>query len=337
MQWRGVEETVIYDDQGKADFRAHSAELVMRGGMLRKKDDEDFAGVTIEGEEVSYPTIGFSDRGFSQLCARLEMPGKYVRGIPNHLSDQLFNHHLVDAAANDAVYLLRNRRDQARAVLSSVYSIINNRRIIEMANAIAVGNSKHSSGFAHTIKDFSLTDAGVWLKMVLPELSRPDPIHRGSNVQVGVILGNSEVGERMATCEPFIFRQACMNDLIMVSGEALQQRHVHLKERELEARMAEAMGYAFQAGEEFMRKFIASREIPVADPSAVLQRLVADLRLTKGQAESVDDAYKIEPESNVFGVISALTYAAQKMDPEDRVLVERGAGRYLATSIRKVA
>ena len=336
MDWNDVEKQVDFDDQGKADFRIHTAELAMLDGTLIKKDGEDFFGNTIEGEEISYPSLTLSDRAFHQLSARLKMPGRYVKTLPFPLSDPLFNHHLPEAAAEDTIYLIRSRREEARAILSNAYAIVNNRTIIQMVNAIAVGDSKHSKGFDHDIKDFYLTDAGMWLKMILPGLTREDPSsNAGSDLKVGIMIGNSEVGERSASVEPFVFRQACTNDLVVVFEDALYQRHVYLDEVELERRMAKAIGEAFQVGNDLVDRFIASREIPIEDPAKVLERLSKDLGLTKGQAEAVDDAYSIEPERTVFGVVNALTYAAQQMGPEARVQLERGAGKYLEAESKK--
>jgi len=44
-------------------------------------------------------------------------------------------------------------------------------------------------------------------------------------------------------------------------------------------------------------------------------------------------AYQQEPRPTAFGVSSALTRAAQKFAPEERLLLEGAASRYLMSSI----
>jgi hypothetical protein len=73
-----------------------------------------------------------------------------------------------------------------------------------------------------------------------------------------------------------------------------------------------------------------ARQDPVHDPHAALEVIVTAHPQLRPISESVYDAYEQDPEPTRFGLIQAVTRAAQSLRPEDRLTVEEFAGRIAA-------
>ena len=70
-----------------------------------------------------------------------------------------------------------------------------------------------------------------------------------------------------------------------------------------------------------------ARQDLVEDPGASLEVIVATYPQLRPISYSVYEAYEQDPEPNRFGLIQAITRAAQTLRPEDRLTVEEFAGR----------
>jgi transcriptional regulator with XRE-family HTH domain len=70
-----------------------------------------------------------------------------------------------------------------------------------------------------------------------------------------------------------------------------------------------------------------ARQDPVEDPHAALEVMVTAHPQLRPVSDSVYEAYDQDPEPNRFGLVQAITRAAQALRPEDRLTVEEFAGR----------
>jgi hypothetical protein len=146
----------------------------------------------------------------------------------------------------------------------------------------------------------------------------------------GFLVANSEVGSRSLGLLAWVWRLVCTNG--MVAPESQLFRMVHRK------RIGEAMGPRladafrqlpgkWQRAETLLRE--ARREI-LRDPPAQLEALIEEHKELRPMSKAVHDSYELEPDPTRFGIVQALTRAAQLVSPERRLVVEEIAGQVAA-------
>jgi hypothetical protein len=166
------------------------------------------------------------------------------------------------------------------------------------------------------------------LKIVSEELVEPV-----SGLKAGIMIGNSEVGLGSVSVEPFVFRKACTNDLVVTHEKAFRHAHIHFTPNELTRRMAEAVGDGFLVASHVLDAFLKAKDDPIPDPLAVIRKIAEDRRMSQKLGDEVVARYVAEPEPNRFGVINAFTGAAQTLAPLARIELERFAGTLLTASL----
>jgi hypothetical protein len=114
-------------------------------------------------------------------------------------------------------------------------------------------------------------DSQCFVKLVSEELADPT-----FGLKAGVMIGNSEVGMGSVSVEPFVYRKACTNDLVVNSEKAFRHAHVHFTLHEWTRRMAEGIGDAFLEASKALDAFLASRADPIQDPLALIRKLAED-------------------------------------------------------------
>lgn len=312
--WEQVMTLVHQDDCGKWDNEVDADKLRMGEG-----------GDLVLGNSGPTRAARLSDFALSQLCAKLELPARYLKRIPSELRARCVNHDLAAAASNGRRFLIRGKGEMVRAVLSHMYSRVNNIEFLEIFEQLG-------RNIQHRVRSFSLNETGMWLKVTLDALQAKDPSNSSSELKLGLVIGNSETGCRAVTIEPFVFRKLCTNDAVVAREEALDVRHIHLKRRELKSRIAESMNFALKAGDEALEAFLRAYEEPVEDPAALIKRLAEKRCLSAVQTDHIQLAYQVEPLPTKFGVVNALTRAAQSLEADDRIELERLAGSLLDRS-----
>jgi len=148
------------------------------------------------------------------------------------------------------------------------------------------------------------------------------------------MIGNSEVGMGSISVEPFVFRKACTNDLIVTQETAFRHAHIHFTPNELTRRMAEAIGDGFVVASQVLDAFLKAKDDPVPDPLAVIRKIAEERKMTQRFTDEVIARYVAEPDLNRFGVINAFTGAAQALAPLQRIDMERFAGSLLTAALQ---
>jgi hypothetical protein len=171
-----------------------------------------------------------------------------------------------------------------------------------------------------------LEETHCFLKIISEELVEP-----ASGLKAGIMIGNSEVGLGSVSVEPFVFRKACTNDLV-ITQEAFHHAHVRFTPNELTRRMAEAIGDGFLVASRVLDAFLKTREEPIPDPLAAIRKIAEERKMTQKLTDEVVARYVAEPEPTRFGVINAFTAAAATLAPLQRIELERFAGSLLTAS-----
>jgi Domain of unknown function (DUF932) len=330
QQWSKVNSKVSQDDFGKADWTVPISRLGMsRDGVI------GIVGLN----EKSQHQLGMGNAGLtmdehalSQFASRLGIPVRYARKCLEEnpaLLAQHANYWLkkLDTDTNgDKKWLLRGKNDTLRGVLTDRYSQLDNRFIFDSLKTPLDGGS------AVDVKNFDLTSKLLNFRMVFPDLkSNIGTDIKRDDVMVGIHIVNSEVGASALRIESCLYRLVCENGMIArVGGSSLMnQRHVHLTQKEMENRVADAIDDAIKVGDELVDRFARSREVTVKNPLKTLERLAKSQKYSNGFTDTLKNSFSNEAGDSAFHIVNALTHASQTLPFEQRLEVETFAGNVL--------
>lgn len=303
MDWTTIHEKIQHDDLYKWDQKVGGQEIrVSETGKLKvlSQDSKDYS---------------FSEIATTQMCQKLAIPVDYYRRLPGEMKATVTNFDL--RRLKDASYLLRGKGDCIRAFLSANYVVYNNSQIMETLTALL-------ADAALSLKSFVLEESHLYIKLVSEQI-----VDEASGLKAGVMIGNSEVGQGSVSVEPFVFRKACTNDLVVAQEKSFRHPHIHLRVSELNVRMGEGISHAFVVANTAIDAFLRAREEPVPDPVATIRSIAAARKLSQKLTDQVLSCYGADPEPNRFGLINAFTGAARTLAPLHRIEMERFAGTLL--------
>ena len=309
MDWKTVENGVWWDDKEKWDRKVPANEVrIDNNGILEVKDS---------GPTECY---SLSDLATGQMCQKLGIPVKYYRRLPGEIKSVVANHDLK--RLEDHSYLLRGKAEWIRGFLSADYVTYNNSQVAETVAGLLENG-------AVMVKSFTLVETHMFLKIVSEEI-----VDAASGLKAGIMISNSEVGCASISVEPFVYRLTCTNDLVVSTEESFRHAHIHLTARELNSRMAEAIGSTFRIASTIMDTFLKAREEAIEDPLETIRQIAEARQFAQKFTDNVVGSYLTEPEPSRFGVINAFTHAAQQLAPVPRIEMERFAGRLLEVPLQ---
>jgi hypothetical protein len=325
-------ELVLADDRGKHDHLVRVQELALRHGRLfvPGADDDGFG-------------LALSPWATGQACQRLGVPSAYFNRCPPDLRDSQFNHWKHDEATlrkvspddpDAASWLVRAKDCTARGVLSARYEKLDNRQLVEaLLPALA--------GTRYQVRLIELTKESFHLRLVDPAVRRD--VLPGDRLLVGIHVANSEVGLRAVTVDALVFRVLCENGLVRrVAGKSLlRQRHIHVSGERFVPLLTEAIGQATLVAAAFVEQMALSIKVAVPDPDAAIARLGEAWRLSKETREFIRLALLGEPRhcqhDTLYGLVNALTNAAQRLPVDERFRLETLAGVLIDTTSESAA
>ena len=330
-------EKICADDRGKWDVVLPSSEIVMQSGKIFFPDCKAYdceAGLQL------------SNWATGQMCNRLNIPAAYFKRCPEELQDEQFNwwnsqeeksfdaiDFPVGIRPNDRFYtgqekrerwLLRAKGQTLRAVLTDRYTPIDNRMLLRCLHRSLPPHLK--------VQWMALDEESFHLRLFDPtcviEVKNGDPL------MAGLHISNSEVGKRSVTIDAIVYRQVCSNGLIrLIKGKSLmQQRHIAVTPAHFVSLLQRAMHQALIASHEFLEQMAMATREPIRDVEKEMKILVSDWHLSQTFVEQVEDHLVHEErahQENLFGLVNALTRAAQSLDAEHRYDTEVLAGKFL--------
>lgn len=309
MEWNTVAAKICEDDRGKWDRKVPAREI---------RIGEDGKLEAMNAGPVS-DAFTLSELATSQFCERLSVPTSYYRRLPTEMKATVANFDLKRLC--DRNFLIRGKTGHIRAFLSGEYVAYDNAQIAEVTEGLLRTGDV-------TMKAFVLEETHCFLKLVSEDLVDPT-----SGLKAGIMIGNSEVGVASVSVEPFVFRKACTNDLVVTDDQAFRHAHIHLTANELSRRMAEAIANTFRVACDILDTFLRTKNDPIPDPISLIRKLAEERKLAQRFTDEVVGRYIAEPEPNRFGLINAFTGAAQTLAPLQRIDMERFAGSLLTTRL----
>lgn len=325
-----VREQTHTDDSDKWDSLADPRDLYLADGRLSFRSPYG-------SSQASSLRPGAWATG--QMCRRLGIPTAYFRRCPQSLQDRQFNYWQHEAPgamraeprAADR-WFLRCKGDALRGVLSERYCCFDNTDLMQALEPVLDPS--------YAVEWFALTEESFHLRLLDFRLSRD--VLPGDRLVAGIHVANSEVGKRAVTVDALVYRLVCRNGLVrLVRGASLMnRRHVALSRIEFDAALRRALTAALVNGAGFMERLMLATNQPVDDVDRTIRRLSNQWGLSQTTQMQIRDSLLSEnrgQQETVFGLVNAVTNAAQTLPPDDRYSLEALASTLLDSNAARPA
>lgn len=282
--------------------------------------DERTGALTVKSIHKDYD---FKPLALSQMATKLNIPSSYLQRCPSELRAANVNHWLERQRSD---LLVRCDGDQVRAILSHRYAIVNNLDMVAwMREALGPETSLR----------FEVTEGYMTMHVVQPKDFTARP---GDRLNNGVAVRNSEVGLACVEVHGMIYRQICLNGLIL-AGQDQQWRKRHIGNGDLANRVKEAVNRLRDAAPKAIEGFTALHGIRVPDMPGLFKKVATRYSLTEAQLQAVSDAFVIEPGDTMYHAVNAITRAgnAEALPIEYRHNLQELGGRILENSTHGTA
>lgn len=298
-------------------------DLVLPVSEIRMNED----GTLRMGSDPQH--VPLQDQALTTLANRIGVQGGYLRRCEGDLLDLRAENvnRWLERLPQDRELLVRLDGSECRALLSTSYVPVSNLELL----ARFQDSCPSLNGDVRVNLEIDPIAMAAQIYWVTPECTvehgRPGDISH-----LGIHLGNSEVGFHSVEIAAFMFRLVCSNGAV-VAERTWCVRQTHLS-------CAEHLAATFDSLPEIIRmlpvmreQLHAARGMLIEDPLEEIKRLSWKHKLTLGQAELVRDAFRLNPDGSLFGLINAFTGAANRegIGWESRRTLQKVGGTILAS------
>jgi hypothetical protein len=235
-----------------------------------------------------------------------------------------FKNGIYAGAEKSDYWLLRAKGESLRAVLTDRYTPLDNRTLIEALQKTLPSHFE--------VQWLALNEESFHLRLIDPTLSRE--VLAGDPIMAGLHISNSECGRRAAVVDSTVFRKVCANGMIrLIRGKnILCQRHVAVSPPHFVALLKQSLSIGLATASDFMEQMEWATKESVRDVEAEMKSLAQHWHLSQSFVGQVQASLKLEradQQETVFGLVNAVTQAAQTLDAEARYEMEVVAGKLL--------
>lgn len=320
-----VLEGIRLDAEKKLDFEVPF-------NQLRMRDDGAIYSLS-KGERKA---AHLSEFATTQLFTKADMPARYMKRLMNENSFMVAEQFNLWAQKqkDDKNLLIRGKFDEnknlnIRGVLSERYAIMDNEHVLE-----------HLTNIVKDVPDFEVisgytNDRIMHVRLAFPDMYKDfgiSPEGKNDIVRVGVDIVNSEIGYSSLEVTPMTYRLVCTNGMRAWRTEVggLKQRHVHISPDEFAANLRGSFEKSLELGKELLEGMGELKKIKVFNVRDEIDKIVLKYNLRKSMGNKMFEAFQVEPERNMFGVLNSLTRVARDITSrEERLILETVAGDLL--------
>ena len=165
--------------------------------------------LTLDGIDGEYR---LTDHAQQQVAGRLRVPWKFWERVRDTHPDILTETVTKLMNREPEERLVRTLKgNEARAFLSNSYRILDNYDLMEHAIVPAL----HANGpeKMHVLQA-RVAELRLYLKVLFPEITYPNPRGGDKPLHGGLVIGNSEVGAGRMFIDPFMYDSFCTNGLV---------------------------------------------------------------------------------------------------------------------------
>ncbi len=320
-------EKIHQDDAGKYDFTTN----------LRDIDFNDSNGRFVmknnNGDEMEYD---LTTNAYNQIMSKVGIPAQYARKLPFHLLKTNFDYWKKKIGEKEMFIRakkLNEENDLVRAFLSPKYNVLDNKHVVDAF-------TKNISRDKYICTNYNITDDMFNARIILKDfeynnVSGPDG--KPNKFFAGLHITNGETGNYSVNIDMIIWELWCQNGAIRrFGGKSILSKKHSGNDFSLVEKFNEALSEAKDNAGETMELFVNAKTEEVKQPIITLTQLMARRKeiFRDNFRQAVIDAYEQRPEPTRYGIISALTQAAQQLPYDRRIEVEKVAGDIMTKAIR---
>lgn len=350
-------EQILSESKAKKDYIAATTALSM-------------VAVPREGAKVPDVALQFNVGGqarqysptplcLGQIADRVGIPAKYAERMRTEAPELLatnVNHWFQKNPEKRMLRTLSNGHSIARAFLSNIYRPLDNFDLF----AAVLPRLKEAGC---VIRSAEITETRFYIQASTPRIQRPVnqtiTLAGGTQmvarvVEAGVIIGNSEVGCGSIFVDPMIYDNWCTNGAVM--QRTLKRHHVgrrnegavfgdentaelysdatrQLDDKAFWAKVVDVTTAAMDVTKfnSYVDKLVATQEQKLLGKPAEIVEVVADrFQLNDSEKENVLLQFMQGGDHSKFGLVQAVTRAAQDVESYDRAVeLERFGGQII--------
>ena len=267
----------------------------------------DAGNMVVKGEEFE-----LNQHAFTQVANKLHIPTPYLKRCEPELQAINVNAWLK---TRENSLLIRTEDNHIRSVLSERYRMINHWDILEWLSK-DMNNS--------TQIRYELTEKYMNIQVVAGNNldDSQDILHSGIDIR------NSEVGAAAVSIGAMVYRTICLNGLIM-SGGKWEYSRKHVGKNDITQVIRNAYNKALTTSRQAKDSFDGMRGIKVSKPVETLETIAKRYSFTSEQERAIKEAFYIEPDNTMFGVVNALTRAGNNttLTVDSRHSLQKTGGR----------
>jgi hypothetical protein len=309
--------------ESKRDFIADTRELVLH----QPGPGNPVYSLGVNG----HGRFAVTDHTHHQIAQRLGIPQKYydrmMAEAPGLLRSNV-NHWFREKPERRMV---RTLDGNARAFLSDRYRPLDN---FDLAEAV-LPVLQEANGIK--IESCEITERRMYIKALFPRIEAE--VKRGDVVQSGIVITNSEIGLGALKIEPLVFRLVCLNGMI-AADYSQKKYHVGRAADEGEAAFelyrdetlrqddrafwlkvqdtVRAFAVDHARFEKVVEKMRDATERKLADPLHAVEVVTQKYQLNEGEKTGVLRHLIEGGDLSQFGLVNAITRAAQDVESYDR-------------------
>ena len=297
--------------------------------------------------DVAVPTVQpmpLRKLAHDQLAAELEIPRSYYQRMQDEQPELLVHNVNAWLAKSTDRRLVRTLDSNVRAILSDRYRTLDNEDVVQFIAPVL-----QSIGGDLKVLSCDVTETRLYLKVGHAKLR--GEVKVGDEVEMGLIVTNSEVGSGALAIKPFLNRLVCLNGMVV---DAFGTRRAHigrrfdfdgdltagfevdysddtratndtaimLKVRDTVQQLLTPAG--FQRILDSLKTAATSAQL--VDPAASVEVVRKRLSLSQGEGNSVLRQLALGGDLTAWGMANAVTRIAEDADNYDRATELERAG-----------
>lgn len=332
----------------------YAAAKAAREASVEKERDWTDLRVEAQGDDLAI--VGkaglpakIAHYAFGQLAARIGAPASYLRALPATLAAQNLNFGLKEKVAGVASLLFHKGAQLVlRAATSDVYERVWNHeviaRLIDLSNRenlkagrTTMGGDANPDGLdmnGKASRALYASDHDMFA-FLMSDKRIVDPV--GQGLFRGIIVANSEVGDRSLMIQSFLFREVCWNHIIWDASNVIEVKLRHVGEIRSKWLSAHAQIRQYlntptsieQAKFTQLRAQIAGSKDQVLDTLFGKRALGLSRKALEASYEAVVPSEDGDPKS-VWGFAQGITrYSQTQPYADERFALDRAAGKLI--------
>jgi hypothetical protein len=273
-----------------------------------------------EGAVAKYQTM--SDHAFSQLCAKLGVPVRYMRKCLDDGEVQLVSDNINTWLEKfKKSMFIRTYENRVRGVLSDKFSVLDTPDILDVVSDTVQRD--------YGVKGLFMNEERFHARLIQKEMLNIP----GEDLFAGLQIDSSDVGRSILIVKFMIYKQVCTNGLTISKGGGIlfEQKHIGISSDEFRKGLKENLNKVPELVSSVIDAIKESKSGKFTSDMAFnsIAHMREQLSMTEEVGNKVIDLMNDKYGRSRWGMINGITELAQQYTLERRIQLENYAGNLL--------